>query len=168
MGLPGIRPVDVDIEFLATPEGITAGETSLQLRSHTSNSLVFEVSFKVDVVRTVEHTVEGHVKSVAGYRSVAGCELEIDRAEESHGTEFRRRLLIVGIAVKGVVAHFHVTYDFTWAQRRLLAIVINGEEAEAQAVGEPLGIGALHVDMDVAYMPLVKHCPGQVGSKLKL
>ena len=64
-GLPFVGAVQVDVQFLAATEGVAAGDTHLQLRSHASDGAVDEVGLHVEVVGLVEGAVQRQVERVA-------------------------------------------------------------------------------------------------------
>ena len=63
--LPVEGTIEVDVEFLASPECVALGETHYHLRTHSSVGLTLEVGLHIEVVWLVEDAVQRKVEGVA-------------------------------------------------------------------------------------------------------
>ena len=66
-GLPFIGTFQVDIEFLATFEGIALGEPHDKSRPHASAGAPSVVGFNVKIVGFIKQTVQFKIKRITGF-----------------------------------------------------------------------------------------------------
>ena len=95
--------MEVDIDFLATSEGIAACNTQLYLGSDAPDGACIEIGFDIEVVGFIEGTVDGKVERVSdggtSHRRVTRCELYVDHGEEPHGIELSHRLEVIVVVI---------------------------------------------------------------------
>ena len=63
--LPIVGTIEVDVEFLASPESISLGKTHYHLRTHSTVGLALEVCLYIEVVWLVEDAAQRKVESIA-------------------------------------------------------------------------------------------------------
>ena len=129
--LPLVGTMQVDVEFLGSPEEVTLRETNLGLRAVASIGTSDGIGFEIEVVRLVERAGQAQVECV-GLRP--GRKLEISTAEYACGID-----LVGGFKISVVVkllpgTKSEVPQHHTGTYGRVLAMEVDREMAALDGV----------------------------------
>ena len=167
-GLPLIRAMQVDVEFLATSKSIALGETDHQLRTDSSGSLALAIRLHIEVLWLVEHQVDLCIQGIAIHRTaisemllqcklVARRKLDAAITEQAHRLEMTLRRLLVLYLLKAAWEEFQVFQDDTWSNRNLATIVEEAQLATNKGVFQFLIELLTEVELHVANIIAIVH-----------
>ena len=171
-GSPLVRAMQIDVNLLATTEGIATGDTGTELRTHASDGAGIEIGLDVEVPRLVESAVQRQVEGIASSGSIARCKFKLGHGEQAHCIDLADRLEIVVIAIELTRAQLHIGHEHTGTDGWFIAREADGEIATAERIGRLFHKGFAHVDVDTSDIPLVLgslgHIVGQLEAQLCL
>ena len=93
--LPLVRAMQIDIELLASTEGIALGKTYNQLGTYTACGFALDIGLYIEIIRLVENQVECGIQGIALNCGVTRSKLKAGIVEDSHRLQMLARLLLV-------------------------------------------------------------------------
>ena len=164
VALPLVGAMEVEVEFLATTEGVALGETDTHLGTVVADGLADGIALDIEVIGLVEDAVQGQVEAV-GTRT--GRELEVGGGEDTRGVDLAGRLEVVGVTELLAWAQAQVLEDDTRTDGGVIPIEVDGQVAALNTVGELLASHLAEVHGEVADIPFVEGALGQTVGQLE-